>query len=219
MPDMMSTQGDRAERKNRKRRAKKDRIGDGAIRALRRLGYANTSMRDIAAGSGLSLGMLHYYFEDKTALITFCVRIYKKRFVEDVHLMLAGAATRHEVIAALAEGMSRNIAQDWQTHRLWYDIRAQAMFDVAYQPVVTEVETALSDLMQLVAERLGATVRTDIAYGAVDGLFRFFTQRHCGPLPPTPEQMTIGFSDLVGRIMSPVAPPAKLWIYTDKSNR
>jgi hypothetical protein len=29
----------------------------------------------------MSLGMLHYYFEDRSDLIIYCVRIYKQDFV------------------------------------------------------------------------------------------------------------------------------------------
>ena len=66
---------DKLETKARKRSAKrsrrKDELALAAIDALKQLGYARTSLRDIAEISGVSVGMLHYYFEDKTDLITF----------------------------------------------------------------------------------------------------------------------------------------------------
>ena len=65
----------------RQTRRKKRPIAESAITALQELGFANTSLRDIAAKSDMSLGMLHYYFEDRSDLIIYCVRIYKQDFV------------------------------------------------------------------------------------------------------------------------------------------
>ena len=45
-----------------------------ALQTLAELGYARTSLRDIAQNSEFSHGVLHYYFSDKFELITFCVR-------------------------------------------------------------------------------------------------------------------------------------------------
>ena len=81
MNEISNKLADRAERKNRKREGKRQQIASSAIEALTQLGYANTSMRDIAAVSDMSLGMLTYYFGDKSDLIIYCVTTYKSDFV------------------------------------------------------------------------------------------------------------------------------------------
>ena len=43
-----------------------------ALLTLGQFGYARTSLRDIAANSEFSHGVVHYYFADKTELITYC---------------------------------------------------------------------------------------------------------------------------------------------------
>ncbi len=40
-------------------------------RVLKQLGYAQTSLRDIAAHGGVAVGTLHYHFADKAALMDF----------------------------------------------------------------------------------------------------------------------------------------------------
>jgi AcrR family transcriptional regulator len=187
-------------RKRRKRQARKDQIAESAIGVLSALGYADTTLRDIAAGSGLSLGMLHYYFHDKIGLIIHCVRIYKRRFIEDINLALARANGREELIGALGNGLTRAVADDWRTHMLWYDIRAQAMFDHAFRPVVDEIEQALTGVVEVAARRLNGNIRPDIAYASLDGLFRFYLQRASGARATAPDQMAMGFDRLIRRL-------------------
>ena len=193
---------DRADRKSHRRQAKKDQIASSAIGALRTLGYANTTLRDIAAGSGLSLGMLHYYFEDKTALITYCVRVYKAQFVADLQARLTAANGRDEILRDMSAGLAHAVAEDWETHRLWYDIRTQAMFDEAFQPTVAEIEQALAGLMEKVADLLEVETDTMAVYAAIDGLFRYFIQcASRGEMPPT-DNMADAFHDAMNALFA-----------------
>ena len=52
-------------------------LADAALQTLSELGYARTSLREIAQNSAFSHGVLHYYFRDKVDLIIYCVRQYK----------------------------------------------------------------------------------------------------------------------------------------------
>ena len=45
-------------------------LAAAALQTLAELGYARTSLRDIAQNSDFSHGVLHYYFSDKEDLIT-----------------------------------------------------------------------------------------------------------------------------------------------------
>src|SRR5690349_15394605 len=49
-------------------------LADAALQTLSELGYARTSLREIAQHTSFSHGVLHYYFRDKVELITYCVR-------------------------------------------------------------------------------------------------------------------------------------------------
>ena len=49
-------------------------LAEAALQTLSELGYARTSLREIAQNSVFSHGVLHYYFKDKADLITCCVR-------------------------------------------------------------------------------------------------------------------------------------------------
>ncbi len=144
-----------------------------AIDALSELGYARTSMRDIAAQSGRSIGALNYYFEDKSDLITFCVRLYKENFVNQIDEIINSAGTKDALINAFIEGLVDTIAEDAQTHRLWYDIRSQALFDESFHDVSNEIEQALIDMVGRLLVQLGFDSETTTqAYYLLDGSFR-----------------------------------------------
>lgn len=172
----------RAARKTAKRDQKKRQIADSAIQALKELGYANTSLRDIAEKSDLSLGMLHYYFEDRTDLIIYCVSIYKEDFVRDITEALDQSEGRDDVIAAFSEALVASIVDDEMAHRLWYDIRTQAMFDETFRPVVDEIEAKLMGIVQTAYIRAGHDVpeNIEIPYAMLDGVFRFLMQGQIG---------------------------------------
>jgi len=175
----------RAERKTRKREAKKDEIARSAMQALQELGYANTSLRDIAARANLSLGTLHYYFEDRTQLILHCVSLYKAAFISGLEEALHEASGREAVIHALANALASSIVKDASTHRLWYDIRGQALFDPAFRPMVRELEASLIRVVETAAEQTGSA-RTDIGafgYALIDGVFRYQMQNQVTGTP------------------------------------
>ena len=56
-------------------------LATAALQTLGELGYARTSLREIAQNSPYSHGVVHYYFADKVELITYCVRQYKAECV------------------------------------------------------------------------------------------------------------------------------------------
>jgi AcrR family transcriptional regulator len=203
MNEMPSKLKARAERKVAKRDAKKRQIAQSAIEALKVLGYANTSLRDIAAHSDLSLGMLHYYFEDRAALIIYCVEIYKEEFVRNFEEALASASGRDQVITTFAEALVTSIVDDEMTHRLWYDIRTQAMFDETFRPVVAEIEGALINIIRTAFDKAGqpTPAQLEIHYALLDGVFRFVMQRQIGDERKSRDDLLVVFSTLLDRFL------------------
>ncbi|QEM81779.1 TetR/AcrR family transcriptional regulator [Halomonas binhaiensis] len=180
---------ERARRKAAKREAKKTEIAVSTLDALKRLGYANTTMRDIAEHSGMSLGSLTYYFTDKSELITYCVRLYKAEFIGRIESAVSGHTMPDRILDSLAAELARSITDDLSTHRLWYDIRSQAMFDPSFRPVVAEIEDKLK-------QTLGAALRAagmkgekglPLGYAMLDGVFRLLLQNTSADHQPCDE--------------------------------
>lgn len=161
---------DRKAPKKSNREAKKQELAASAINALKRFGYARTTLRDIAAASGQSLGMWHYYFESKEDLLVYCVRQYKEQFVSAVSAATAGVDHAQELRRAFCRSLADAIDQDAETHRLWYDIRSQSMFDESFVPVALEVEAMLVSLFHPFTQDHSEQVRLYVRF---DGAFRY----------------------------------------------
>ena len=88
-----------ADRAAEKVAVRRGQLAAAALKTLSELGYARTSLREIAQNSEFSHGVLHYYFHDKTDLITYCVREYKAECVRRYDHVVATATTADELEA------------------------------------------------------------------------------------------------------------------------
>src|ERR1700735_5262158 len=85
---------------------RRDELAAAARQTLAELGYANTSLRDIAQNSAFSHGVLHYYFADKFELITYCVRQYKAECVTRYDVKVTTATTAEELRAGFGAAVA-----------------------------------------------------------------------------------------------------------------
>ncbi|HYA51463.1 MAG TPA: TetR family transcriptional regulator, partial [Streptosporangiaceae bacterium] len=104
-------------------------LAAAALQTLAELGYARTSLRDIAQNSNFSHGVLHYYFSDKFELITYCVRQYRAECVTRYDSIVATAGSAAELKREFGAAMATTLREDATLHRLWYDLRNQSLFD------------------------------------------------------------------------------------------
>lgn len=161
-------------------------LANSALRTLAELGYARTSLREIAQNSEFSHGVLHYYFRDKVDLITYCVRQYKAAIVTRYDQVLATSATADELRQRFIGGMSTSLSRDTDMHRLWYDLRDQSMFEDSFREDVREIEHSIERMVGRIvsqyAERLGLRLAasTRLVYALVDGVFQHALLAHLG---------------------------------------
>jgi AcrR family transcriptional regulator len=153
-------------------------LAESALLTLSELGYARTSLREIAQNSEFSHGVLHYYFRDKVDLITHCVREYKARCVTRYDQIVATATTAEELVTGLAEGLAQTMVQDAHLHRLWYDLRSQSMFEASFRIDVAEIDNSLERMIWRIVSQYSAltgrptTVSPATAYAIFDGFFQ-----------------------------------------------
>ena len=159
-------------------------LAAAALQTLAELGYARTSLRDIAQNSEFSHGVLHYYFSDKFELITFCVRQCKTECVTHYDAIVATARTAAELKLGFAAAMAATLREDATMHRLWYDLRNQSQFEEAFRVVAGEIDQSLEDMIWRVVTRFAElsatppTVTPPLAYALFDGLFQHALIRH-----------------------------------------
>jgi AcrR family transcriptional regulator len=163
---------------------RRSQLAEAALQTLSALGYARTSVREIAQNSAFTHGVLHYYFTDKVDLILCSVRQYKSRCVTRYDEITAAARSRDALLQGFLGALAQTLREEAHLHRLWYDIRAQAMFETAFQADVVEIDKSLEDMVWRIVSRyaeLGGmtpTLSPSACYAAVDGLFQNYLLKH-----------------------------------------
>ena len=159
-------------------------LGEAALQTLAELGYARTSLREIAQNSEFSHGVLHYYFTDKIDLILCSVRQYKARCVKRYDEVTTTATSFDELLDGFVAALGDTLRREAPLHRLWYDLRAQSLFEQAFRADVAEIDKSLEKMIWRVlsrfAEITGEPVRapSSVAYAMFDGLFQQGLLKH-----------------------------------------
>jgi AcrR family transcriptional regulator len=161
-------------------------LAAAALQTLAELGYARTSLRDIAQNSKFSHGVLHYYFSDKIELITYCVRQYKAECVTRYDNIVATASSPEGLRREFGAVMAGALRDDAQLHRLWYDLRNQSLFDESFRSDVGEIDRSLERMIWRIVSKhsdlagVPPAVSSSVAYAMFDGLFQHALIRHLG---------------------------------------
>jgi AcrR family transcriptional regulator len=164
--------------------ARRIELAEAALETLGELGFARTSLREIAQNSAFTHGVFHYYFSDKLDLICCCVRHYKSKCVTRYDEVTASAQSRDELMEGFLAKLAATLRDDARMHRLWYDLRSQALFEEAFRDDVIEIDKSLEAMIWRIASRFaelgGKRPATSPAalYALFDGLFQSALLRH-----------------------------------------
>jgi AcrR family transcriptional regulator len=182
-------------------------LADAALQTLAELGYARTSVREIAQNSAFSHGVLHYYFNDKVDLILCSVRQYKARCITRYDEVVAQSQSVEALVDGFLDALGRTLRDEAHLHRLWYDIRAQAMFDLSFQVDIVEIDKGLEHMIWRIMERLFAlagiapTLSSSIAYAVMDGLFQQALLKHLSGKPEAISDLQHDVRDVLKRLV------------------
>jgi AcrR family transcriptional regulator len=170
--------------RNDKFNERRAELGEAALQTLADLGYARTSLREIAQNSAFSHGVLHYYFTDKLDLILCSVRQYKARCVTRYDEVTTTSTSFEQLLDGFTEALGDTLRNETTMHRLWYDLRSQALFEEALRDDVEAIDKSLEKMiwrvMQRLSELAGSPVKasSEAAYAMLDGLFQQCLLKH-----------------------------------------
>lgn len=185
-------------------------LAEAALLTLSELGYARTSLREIAQNSEFSHGVLHYYFRDKVDLILCSVRQYKARCVTRYDQVTADAKTSEELMTGFLGALAQTMRDEPHMHRLWYDIRSQTLFETAFRTDVAELDKSLENMIWRIicrfAELIGEpqSMPPRVIYAMIDGLFQQCLLKHLSGDPHAIDQMQADVRLVLSKII--VAP-------------
>lgn len=174
----------RLEKRDHRFAERRAELGEAALQTLAELGYARTSLREIAQNSEFSHGVLHYYFKDKLDLILCSVRQYKSRCVQRYDEVTTTSTSYDELLEGFATALGDTLRKEASLHRLWYDLRAQSLFEAAFRADVAAIDKSLENMIWRVLSRFseltGEPVRapSSVAYAMFDGLFQQGLLKH-----------------------------------------
>ncbi|WP_296445200.1 TetR/AcrR family transcriptional regulator [Rhodoferax sp. UBA5149] len=184
-------------------------LGEAALQTLATLGYARTSLREIAQNSEFSHGVLHYYFNDKIDLIVCSVRQYKARCVTRYDHVTATATTVDELTTGFLAALGDTLRDEAHMHRLWYDLRSQALFEEAFRADVAEIDKSLENMIWRIMSRLAELADEPLRlpasalYALFDGLFQQCLLKHLSGDQGAIESMQVdgrkAILELIGR--------------------
>jgi AcrR family transcriptional regulator len=165
---------------------RREQLALSALTTLSELGYAQTSLRDIARDSGFSHGILHYYFRDKADLIIYCVRHFSVGRAEKYDSLATAAVNSDELKSSFISAISVDLSTDAEVYRMWYDLRNQSLFDPSLRSAVAVIDKALQDAVWRIFTRYAEmsskqTLLSELAtYAAFDGLINLVLIRNAG---------------------------------------
>lgn len=188
---------------------RRTQLAESALRTLGELGYARTSLREIASNSEFSHGVVHYYFDDKLDLIVYCVRYYKEQCVTRYDQVIALSETPAGLVEAFAAKLAETIREEAAMHRLWYDVRTQSMFEAGLRDAVTLIDKTLEEMIWRVVLRYSELsgrppARTPAAaYGLLDGIFQLALLGWLTGRPAALDDLTAQVHDLMPYLLEP----------------
>lgn len=160
--------------------ARRLELAEAALEALAELGYARTSLREIAQKSDFTHGVLHYYFTDKVDLIRCCIEHYKSKCIGRYDKVNTSADTREQFLDRFLTRIDETLRTEAYMHRLWYDLRSQALFEDAFREDIKEIDQSLENMFWRITSHYAELGGRSIAiskkalYAVFDALF----QRH-----------------------------------------
>ncbi|MFF9773251.1 TetR/AcrR family transcriptional regulator [Streptomyces sp. NPDC013978] len=184
-------------------------LAASALRTLSELGYARTSLREIAQNSEFSHGVLHYYFRDKVELITYCVRQYKAECVTRYDGIVATADSAPALKEGFAEAMAGTLRDDAAMHRLWYDLRNQSLFEESFRDDVLDIDQSLERMIWRIVSQYAnlvaspVAVSSPVAYALFDGLFQQALLRHLSGGTSAATDLTASVAQLLDQLVTP----------------
>ncbi|MET9489560.1 TetR/AcrR family transcriptional regulator [Nocardia sp. NPDC006630] len=174
---------------------RRTQLATAALDTLAELGYARTSLREIAQKSEFSHGVLHYYFSDKVELLTHAVQLYEAVCVTRYDDVVATSHTAEELRDAFSALMAGTLRDDAPLHRLWYDVRNQGLFEESFRTDVVDIDKRRQQMIANVVERYAVlcdrplVVSQSLAYATFDGLFQQALLRHYADEPDAAESL------------------------------
>lgn len=133
---------------NTQRENSRDKILEASFRLLSKKGYANVSMRDIAAEAQVALGLLTYHFRTKENLFTALASKLVSTCFDDVVREMERGRNEEERMHLLSEYFKKILVERPDVMKIFLDFSIQAMWNRSFRFQVTYLFNKLAELIR-----------------------------------------------------------------------
>lgn len=133
---------------NTQRENSRDKILEAAFRLLSKKGYANVSMRDIAAEAQVALGLLTYHFRTKENLFTALASKLVSSCFDDVVREMKNGNNEEERMYLLSDYFQKILIERPDVMKIFLDFSIQAMWNRSFRFQVTYLFNKLAELIR-----------------------------------------------------------------------
>ena len=136
------------------------------------------------------------------------MRQYKAQCVTRYDEIVATARPPTSSPPASLDSWPRRCVEDAPLHRLWYDLRSQALFEESFRADVAEIDASLERMIWRIVialRRAGrgrrSTSTPPTAYAMFDGLFQQALLRHLAGDPDAARDLRTAVAAVIGRLV------------------
>ncbi len=119
-----------------------------AFECLSTRGYANVSMRDIAAEAGVALSQLTYYYKNKDGLFTEVINMMMHQYLQEIENKLMSAKDCKGKITLLTKYFKELIKEKPNLLRLFIDFTAQALWHPSFREQLNGLFESITKLIE-----------------------------------------------------------------------
>ncbi len=163
-----------------------------AARVLGRMGYSDSSIKQIALEAGVAPGLVHYYFTSKEELLVAVVHDLEREMVSDWQSAVDGIDDPLERIVAALDHTAVRASEHPEFFRLLFDLYVVGLNNPAIRERCAELWTRFVDDIEAEVRQVlaklpapGSVPPRDLAEaigGAIDGIALAGLVRNASPL-------------------------------------
>ncbi len=128
--------------------SQKDRILLAAYDYISNEGYANASLREIAAKAGVVLSQLNYYFKNKEGLLIEVIQLMIDKYLLEVEERLKRGANAKERVSYFIKYFQEMLSENPKLFRLLYDFSSMALWSDVFGKQLSNLFEKLSILVE-----------------------------------------------------------------------
>jgi AcrR family transcriptional regulator len=155
---------------------RREEIVQATIRCLARDGYTRFTMKTLAREANLSQGILHYYFNDKAAILVAALGAVtaelERRITQAQQAYTKDAAQRLQAVIHACLETAMECPEVWQVYmQLWSEMRHNEQLLAINAALYTQMRRQVATLLRQGAFRsVDVTQAAAVIVGLIDGM-------------------------------------------------